>query len=122
MGTDTVYTMVCCTVAVVLWKQKKNRKVGLRVDRGRIDKLPRSRRLPFLDLCVQNGSPRDACSRWFTCGFVKGPQTPHPTFFSSRCSILLTLVFERTRMIEPIQYCARGRASVFVSMASDVFR
>lgn len=77
-------------------------KVGLRVDRGRIDKLPRSRRFPILDICVQNGSPRDACSRWFTCGFVKGPQTPHPTFFSSQCSILLTLVFER--MIELVQY------------------
>ncbi len=24
---------------------------------------------PFLDLCAQNGSPRDGCSRWFTCGF-----------------------------------------------------
>jgi hypothetical protein len=35
----------------------------------RIDKLPRPCRLPFLDLCVQNGSPRDGCGRWFTCGF-----------------------------------------------------
>ena len=26
----------------------------------RIDKMPRPRRLPFLGLCVQNGSPRDA--------------------------------------------------------------
>lgn len=29
---------------------------------------------PFLGLCVQNGSPRDASSRWFTCG------GPHSTF------------------------------------------
>ena len=41
---------------------------------------------------MQNGSPRDACSRWFTCGLVKGPQTPHSTFFFS-CPISLTLEF-----------------------------
>ena len=29
---------------------------------------------PFLGLCVQNGNPRDASSRWFTCG------GPHSTF------------------------------------------
>ena len=79
-------------VAFVLWVEKWEdyvRIFGLRVDRGRVEsiKVPRSCRLPFLGLCVQNGSPRDACSRWFTCGFVKGPQTPHST---------LLLVFDFT--------------------------
>ena len=72
---------------------------GLQVDRGRIDSFRVLIKChvhvgsPFLDLCVQNGSPRDGSSRWFTCGFVKGPLAQAPlstfSFFSfSRGSIL----------------------------------
>ena len=73
--------------------------------------MPRSRRLPFLDLCVQNGSPRDACSRWFTCGFVKGPQTPHPTFFFS-CPISLSLDFGHRQTSEDDRAGLRDWAAV----------
>ena len=60
---------------------------GLQVDRGRIDRFRVLIKChvhvgsPFLDLCVQNGSPRDGSSRWFTCGFVKGPHAPLSIFY-----------------------------------------
>ena len=76
---------------------------GLQVDRGRIDRFRVLIKChvhvgsPFLDLCVQNGSPRDGSSRWFTCGFVKGPQAP--------LSILI-LFFRDVRFSPTLRLCA----------------